>query len=135
MNRRQTLHHFELACGVLPEDETDTPVIAEETPAPFVPFEKDSSNDGVDLLPTNLGDMIAENDVPVPPADGFSASFPSGGGPPIYTPPFTGGLTPSGPPVPPPDVPEPASYILMLTGLAGAANEMRRRFKSQSTLQ
>jgi hypothetical protein len=27
-------------------------------------------------------------------------------------------------------VPEPSSYILMLTGLAGAAGEIRRRFKS-----
>src|ERR1700721_420342 len=35
MNRQQTLPHFELACGVLPEDESDTPVIAEEPPAPF----------------------------------------------------------------------------------------------------
>jgi hypothetical protein len=91
-------------------------------------------NDGVDLLPATLGDLIAENDVPVPPSDGFSPSFPSGGGTPIYTPPFTGGLTPGGtppvPPVPPPDVPEPASYVLMLTGLAGAAGEIRRRLKS-----
>src|SRR6202046_1900018 len=28
MTRKQTLHHFELACGVLPEDEKDAPVIA-----------------------------------------------------------------------------------------------------------
>jgi hypothetical protein len=133
MTRHQTLHHFELACGVLPEDETDTPVIAEET-LPPPPFEAHPLNDGVDLLPATLGDLIAENDVPVPPSDGFSPSFPSGGGTPIYTPPFTGGLTPGGtppvPPVPPPDVPEPASYVLMLTGLAGAAGEIRRRLKS-----
>lgn len=135
MTHHQTLHHFELACGVLPEDETDAPVIAEETPAPFDAHPLNDVNDGVDLLPANLGDMIAENDVPVPPSDGFSPSFPSGGGSPIYTPPFTGGLTPSTPPVPPPAVPEPASYVLMLTGLAGAANQIRRRFKSQSTLQ
>ena len=35
MTRKQTLHHFELACGVLPEDEADGPAIAEETPPPF----------------------------------------------------------------------------------------------------
>jgi hypothetical protein len=137
MNRHQTLHHFELACGVLPEDESDTPVIAEET-LPPPPFNARPLNDGVDLLPANLGDMIEENDVPVPPADGFTPSFPSGGGSPIYTPPFTGGLTPGTPPTPPappPDVPEPSSYILMLTGVAGAATGIRRRLKSQSALQ
>jgi PEP-CTERM motif len=125
MTRKQTLHHFELACGVLPEDSVDGPVIAEETPAPF---DEHASNDGIDLLPTGLGDMIAENDVP--PYTGSSPSYPSGGGPPIYTPPFTGGITPSTPPIPPPDVPEPSSYILVLTGMAGAAGELRRRFKS-----
>ncbi len=36
MTRKQTLHHFDLACGVLPEDgSADEPLIAEETPAPF----------------------------------------------------------------------------------------------------
>lgn len=125
MTRKQTLHHFELACGVLPEESVDGPVIAEETPAPF---DEHASNDGIDLLPTGLGDMIAENDVP--PYTGSSPSYPSGGGPPIYNPPFTGGITPSTPPVPPPAVPEPSSYILILTGMAGAAGEIRRRFKS-----
>ena len=129
MNRRQTLRHFELACGVLPEDETDSPVIAEETPKPF-PFEAHPLNDGVDLLPATVGDLIAENDVPLAPVDGYSSSYPSGGGSPVFTPPFTGGLTPNTPPVPPPAVPEPASYVLMLTGLAGAAGQVRRRFKS-----
>ncbi|HEX3967658.1 MAG TPA: PEP-CTERM sorting domain-containing protein [Edaphobacter sp.] len=131
MTHKQTLHHFELACGVLPEDESDTPVIAEETPAPFAPpFNDHFLNDGIDLLPSAPDELIAENDSPPPPGvDGSSPSFPSGGGPPVFTPPFTGGLTPSGP-TPPPPVPEPSSYILMLTGLTGAAVEIRRRFKS-----
>jgi hypothetical protein len=131
MNRRQTLHHFELACGVLPEDESDTPVIAtEEIPAPLAGR---SLDDGVDLMPATDGELIAENDAPpVPSTGGSSPSFPSGGGPAVVTPPFTGPL--STPPVPPPAVPEPSSYILVLTGLAGAAGEIRRRFKSQSVL-
>lgn len=132
MTRHQTLHHFELACGVLPENESDTPVIAEEAPvAPFVerPF---TDGDGVDLLPATDGELIAQNDVPPAPSTAGSApSFPSPGGPAIVTPPFTGPPG-SNTPVPPPAVPEPSSYILVLTGLAGAATEVRRRLKSRS---
>ena len=124
--RKQTLQHFELACGVLPEDSEDKPLIAEETP---VPFDEHPLNDGIDPLPTALGDMIAQNDVPSFTNES-SPSFPSAGGPPVFTPPFTGGLTlPPGPPIPPPVVPEPSSYILMLTGMAGMVGTVRRRFK------
>jgi hypothetical protein len=148
MTRKQTLHHFELACGVLPEDQADGPEVAEETPPPF-PFEH-PLNDGIDVLPSSLDETIAENDVP-PPPNGFAPDYPSGGGPPIYTPPFTGAIsppgggpgtgttvppnspgtpTPPGPPdTPPPPVPEPSSYILVITGLAGAAGEIRRRVR------
>jgi hypothetical protein len=128
MNRQQTLHHFELACGVLPEDESDTPVIAEETPGPFNAHPL-NDGDGVDLLPSVPDGLIAENDAPPAPSTGGSSpSFSSPGGPAVVTPPFTG---PPGSDTPvPPAVPEPSSYILMLTGLAGAAGEIRRRFKS-----
>jgi hypothetical protein len=142
MNRKQTLHHFNLACGVLPEDAVDEPPIAEE---PALPFIEHPLNDGIDLLPAGFGDMIAEDDVPPPPlTDGASPNNPSGGGPPIYVPPFTGGITSPGggqpgtgttvPPTPPvtpiPDVPEPASFVLLLTGMAGAAGAFRRKFKA-----
>src|SRR5258708_4498166 len=94
MTRKQTLHHFNLACGVLPEESVDEPNIAEE---PTVPFNAHPLNDGVDLLPAGFGDMIAQDDAPPPPFnEGGSPGYPSGGGPPIYTPPFTGGITPPG---------------------------------------
>ena len=122
--RKQPLQHFDLACGVLPEDSEDKPVIAAETP---VPLDEHPLNDGIDPLPTALGDMIAQNDVP-PFTNESSPGFPSAGGPPIFTPPFTGRLTPPpGPPIPPPVVPEPSSYILMLTGMAGVVGTVRRR--------
>jgi hypothetical protein len=147
MTRKQTLHHFNLACGVLPEEDADEPLISEETPAPFVAH---PLNDGIDLMPADLEDTIAENDVPPPPFEGSTYGTPDGGGPPIYAPPFTGGFTPSGGPpgtgttVPPnspgtptqpttpvtPDVPEPASYVLMLTGMVGAAGAFRRKLKA-----
>jgi PEP-CTERM motif len=95
------------------------------------------------VLPDGFGDMIAQDDLPPSPlTDGGSSDIPSGGGSPIYTPPFTGALTSPGggqpgtgttvPPVTPvtPDVPEPASFVLLLTGMAGAAGAFRHRFKA-----
>src|SRR5271156_367221 len=88
MTRQQTLHHFELACGILPENESDGPLIAGETPAPY----EHSLNDGIDLLPNGFDQMIAENDVPPPPGQ----NLPPDSGPPVYNPPFTGGIAPPG---------------------------------------
>ena len=141
MTRKQTLHHFNLACGVLPEDAADGPVIAEEPIAPFVAH---PLNDGIDLLPAGFGDMIAQDDLP--PPSFTEGGTPYDGGSPIYVPPFTGGITspggghpgtgttvpPNTPGTPPvtPAVPEPASFVLLLTGMAGAAGVVRRRFKA-----
>jgi hypothetical protein len=106
-------------------------------------------NDGIDLLPAPLGDLIAENDVPpiptigvddtnVLPTGGAPISIPAFGGfgggsvPPPGTPPPTKSTPPPSGTLsaPPPPVPEPASYVFMLTGLAGIAGEVRRRFKA-----
>lgn len=148
MTRKQTLHHFNLACGVLPDGEADEPLIAEETPGPFH-SERPLNDDEISPLPAPLGDLIAENDVPPPPfTDGGSPNYPTGGGPPLYPPPpFTGQVSSPGgggpggggpgtgtsvPPPPPvtPAVPEPASYVFLLTGMVGATGAIRRRFKA-----
>jgi hypothetical protein len=142
MTRKETLHHFDLACGILPEDDTDEPVIAKEDLPPFV---EHPLNDGVDLLPVPEGDLIAEDSLPPFNNQGPPDSSPSDG-PPVYVPPFTGGVTPFGggpgggttvstPPVTPPpppvtsDVPEPSGYILMATGFVGAVGALKRRFR------
>jgi hypothetical protein len=137
MTRKQTLHHFNLACGVLPEDEVDEPVIGEETPAPYIAH---PLNDDLDVLPSGFGDMIAQDDLPpTPSTDRVSPDNLTPGGPPIYEPPFTsgfgypGGGSPAvGTTAPPgtPEVPEPASFVLLLTGIAGAAGAFRQRFKA-----
>jgi len=139
MTRKQTLHHFNLACGVLPEDAVDEPVIGEETSEPYIAHPLD---DQIDLLPASFGDMISKDDVPPPPfTEGGSPNTPSG--PSIYAPTFTGGLTspgggqsgsgitlPPGTPPVTPEVPEPASFVLLLTGTAGATGAVRHRFKA-----
>jgi hypothetical protein len=155
MTRKETLHHFNLACGVLPDGDVDEPLIAEETPGPYIP--EGRLDDRLDFLPSGLDEQIAQNDVPPPPiTDGGSPGNP--GGPPVFYPPYTGWSTPPGgggpvvgttappnnppgtpgTPVPPPpdsppdtpDVPEPASFVLLLTGIAGAAGALRSRFKA-----
>jgi hypothetical protein len=128
MSRPAILHRIDLACGVLPESSSVEPMISEETPAEFIPQEP--LPDEIGLLPgfDGPGTLLAEN---TPSAPFFSQSPPSGGGAPIYAPPFTvpigGGATPPGPPS---VVPEPGSYVFILTGLVSAAGVIRRRGKA-----
>lgn len=136
MSREETLRHFNLACGVLPEESSDQPLIAEEKPPAFVPFEPAD-----DFLAPDDGDQqIASYVAPpyVPPNFGP----PSESGPPLYAPPIggTGGgpaphipnnPPPNNPPPnnPPPVVPEPGSLVLVLTGTIAAAGALRRKFR------
>jgi hypothetical protein len=125
MSRPATLHRVDLACGVLPESVSAEPMIAEEIPAEFIPQEP--LPDEIGLLPgfDGPGTLLAENS---PTAPVFSQSPPSGGAP-VYAPPFTGPGSGATPPPPPSVVPEPSSYVFMLTGLMGAAGAVRRRWK------
>jgi len=127
MTPHDALRKVDLACGVLPEIIADQPLLSEETPGEFIP--EIPAADEVGLLSGFDGPgVILPEDMPVPPA--FSQAPPgmSGGGAPVYTPPFT---TPAGEKTPlPPVVPEPSTFILMLTGLAGTAEAARRRLKA-----
>lgn len=120
MPHRAALHRVDLACGVLPESESAEPMIAEETPADYIPAEP--LPDEIGLLPGTDGMLLTEN---TPTAPVFSQSPPTGGVP-IYTPPFT--IPPGNTPPPPPSVvPEPSSYVFLLTGMMGAVGVLRRR--------
>lgn len=141
MSREETLRHFNLACGVLPEESPDQPLIAEEKPAPFVPIEPaddflSSDDDG-----TEIASYVTPPYVP----PGFGP--PAESGPPLYYPPIGGAPggpsphipnnpppnnpPPNNPPPnnPPPVVPEPGSIVLVLTGTIAAAGALRRRFR------
>jgi len=132
MSREEMLRRFNLACGELPEKSPSTQTLQSEellpaflsSPHPDIPLE-DGPGTG----------LIASNELP-PYTPG--ESWPGGGAPPGFGGGFGGGgTTPSGPtpnvpnvPDPPvvTPVPEPSSVVFLLTGIAGAAGVMRRRF-------
>ncbi|HTF45608.1 MAG TPA: PEP-CTERM sorting domain-containing protein [Terriglobales bacterium] len=146
MTGEEALRRFNLACGDMPEDGPTTEMVHENPPKPD--YLADNLHRDVPLEKPVEGGVIAENVMPsLPPGGG--GGWGSGGG----NPPgigggfggFGGGGTPPGTPTPhtpgtptsgnpPPDappvspVPEPGSIVLLLTGVAGAAGVVRRRF-------
>ncbi len=146
MTREEALRRFNLACGELPEDMPLTQLVQGEEPKPDYlanPLHGDMPLD-------KPGDVsnLAKNVVPSTPPGGGDGWAPIGSYPPGFGGGFGGGGNPSkphspgtpgtpgtqtgggNPPDPPtvPSVPEPGSIVLMLTGVAGAAGVVRRRF-------
>ncbi len=90
MNPREARRRVDLACGVLPESSIAPPLISEEQPAEFTSAELPPEE--VSLLPGfgGPGAFLTQDSAPVAPI--FSSEAPpsfSGGGVPIYIPPFT----------------------------------------------
>jgi hypothetical protein len=135
MSREEMLRRFNLACGELPENSPSTQTLQSEellpdflsSPHPDIPLE---DGPGTGLIASNV----------LPPYTPGESGWPNpgGGGPPGFGGGFGGGgTTPSGPTpnvpnVPDPPivtlVPEPSSVVFLLTGIAGAAGVVRRRF-------
>jgi hypothetical protein len=137
MTRAEALRRLNLACGVLPEDQGDQPMLKKEMSADF------SSQRSFELLPVLDSEdqqMIASN---IPPPFLFAGADTSKtlvGMPPSYSPPmwgnpgipshvvFPGGAAPLPPALT--SVPEPENLVLLLTGLIGGAGMIRRRMRA-----
>ncbi|MEO8736132.1 MAG: PEP-CTERM sorting domain-containing protein [Edaphobacter sp.] len=135
MSRAELLRRLDLACGVLPERTSDQPIIKEENLEGFI----SKSTPDVPLLPVSDDQQLIASNEPLQfPLMGETPDYSTQSGP-FYMPPFGSGggypgmpgipFPPRTPPPLPPvaPVPEPGSFILLLTGLVGGASETIRR--------
>ena len=144
-NRTEMLHALDFACGELPET-ADSELLDLDQPGTLL-SEMSFPDAPVDTLPVTMG-TLAENQPPQFPGSAVSPTTLET--PPVFGPIFgpVGGGTPSipvvptvptlpsspgvptspGSPTPESPVPEPGSIALVLTGVAGAAGVVRRRF-------
>jgi hypothetical protein len=155
MTREEMLRKFELACGDLPEDSPAEGNLPQDPMPTFVADRKPGGDMPLDLEDDTPGMLLAMNQPPSYAGGGVGLP-PGGGGPGLYYPPGFGGIpggggphgntpsnppvtgttgdgptTQSGPPAPPTaEAPEPASLLLMATGLLGAAGAIRGRRKA-----
>jgi hypothetical protein len=146
LSREEMLRKFEVACGELPDAPPPENQLASNDVKPFVLPERSWPNeDGVDLAPGDETGFLPNMDSPVYTSS-YSDSPSDNGGPGYAGPGFSGpgggggylrGGSSNPPPgspgttnTPPGVAPEPSSIVLMLTGIAGAAGIVRRRFQS-----
>jgi hypothetical protein len=131
--RQQMLDRFDTACGDLPEGSKPAVQLVEGkmTPAEFVA--EMETYEPVGLIAAEDDGLIPSGDLPPYTPPGTEGGGPPGGvlGPLIFGSGGGGTPTPPTPPTPPvvTTVPEPGSWGMMLTGIAGAASVIRRRVR------